>query len=37
MIRRRFFTYEHFKLKLFTDNYLNTNIKIDRFYKTHLY
>lgn len=36
LVKRKYFKNEHFQFKFFSDNYWATNIKIDRFYKTHL-
>jgi hypothetical protein len=36
IVRHRFFKGSYFRLNLLTYDYFQTNIKIDRFYKTHI-
>lgn len=36
IVKRKYFKNTHFQFKLFSEDYWATNIKIDRFYKTHL-
>ncbi len=36
IVRHRFFKGSYFRLNLLTYDYFKTNIKIDRFYKTHI-
>lgn len=36
IVKRKYFKSTHFQFKLFSEDYWKTNIKIDRFYKTHL-
>ena len=36
IVKRKYFKNTHFQFKLFSEDYWRTNIKLDRFYKTHL-
>jgi hypothetical protein len=36
MVRSKYFQDKYLKTTLYTQNYFSTNIKIERFYKTHI-